>query len=167
MKHTKNIALALIVVFILLGGLMLIARPKSETPQVATAVGTLADLKAGEDTFDFGSVSMAAGKVSHTFKVKNEGADPVVVTKMFTSCMCTSASITTKEGKMGPFGMPGHGFIPEINRVIAPGEEAAVEVVFDPAAHGPAGVGRIERVVTLESGDSEPLKLGFGATVTP
>ena len=167
MKQTKSIALALIVVFLLLGGLMLIARPKNEAPQSASAMGTLANLKASEGIFDFGTVSMAAGKVTHPFTLKNEGADPVVITKIFTSCMCTSASITTKDGKLGPFGMPRHAFIPAINKVIAPGEEATVEAIFDPAAHGPAGVGRIDRVITLESGNGEPLELGFGATVTP
>ncbi|KKT83316.1 MAG: hypothetical protein UW81_C0021G0020, partial [Candidatus Giovannonibacteria bacterium GW2011_GWC2_44_9] len=41
------------------------------------------------------------------------------------------------------------------------------EVVFDPAAHGPAGVGRIERAVYLENSASEALQLKFSATVTP
>ena len=42
-----------------------------------------------------------------------------------------------------------------------------VEVVFDPTAHGPAGVGKIERVVTLENNSSSDLNIMFSAFVTP
>ena len=48
-----------------------------------------------------------------------------------------------------------------------PGDDAVVEVVFDPAAHGPAGIGPIERVVTIENSAGRPLELAFNATVTP
>ncbi len=118
--------------------------------------------------YDFGKISMAAGKVTHEYAVKNMGTDPVRISKMFTSCMCTVASITTKNGTWGPFGMQGHGYIPSINVDIAPGEEAVVSATFDPAAHGPAGVGKIERVVVLEQeGGRKPLELNFSAMVTP
>lgn len=58
-------------------------------------------------------------------------------------------------------------FFPSINQTINPGEEASVEVVFDPAAHGPAGVGQIQRTVTIENNTGKPLELGFSAVVTP
>lgn len=67
----------------------------------------------------------------------------------------------------GPFGMPGHGAIPTINEALEPGTEATIEVVFDPAAHGPAGVGKVNRVVTVETASGEALQLSFQATVTP
>ena len=66
--------------------------------------------------------------------------------------MCTEATLVTSTGKRGPFGMPGHAPIPAISERLAPGEMAEVDVVFDPAAHGPAGIGRIERNVTVQNG---------------
>jgi hypothetical protein len=62
--------------------------------------------------------------------------------------------------------MPGHGFIPSIGEILDAGASVDVEVVFDPAAHGPAGVGRIERVVTLENSAGAPLEFRFSANVT-
>ena len=63
--------------------------------------------------------------------------------------------------------MPGHGFIPGINESLNLNEEAIIEVVFDPAAHGPAGVGKIERLVTVEVENGSPVELAFSAFVKP
>ena len=121
-----------------------------------------------ETFFDFGNISMAAGIVSHEFKVKNAGDGDAVVSQIYTSCMCTSAIFFNGEIRFGPFGMAGHGFIPKFNGKISVGEEAIIKVDFDPAAHGPAGVGPIERAVYLvqKNGD-QPLEIRFRAVVTP
>jgi hypothetical protein len=39
--------------------------------------------------------------------------------------------------------------------------------VFDPTAHGPSGLGRIERTVTLESARAAALELRMVVMVTP
>lgn len=166
----KKTGIVLGIVIIVLGGLLLIGRPtdgkkdkKTETPPSVNQNS----LSAEETFFDFGTISMANGKVSHVFKVKNANAETVKVSKIYTSCMCTQASIKTQEGTAGPFGMPGHGIIPKVNKNILPNEEAEVGVIFDPAAHGPAGIGRIERTVYVESDNNKPLTLNFVVTVTP
>jgi hypothetical protein len=70
--------------------------------------------------------------------------------------------------RKGPYGMPGHGAAPPaVNARLAAGELANVEVVFDPAAHGPSGLGRIERVVTVESAEAPPLELHMAVMVRP
>ena len=116
---------------------------------------------------NFGNISMAAGKVSKVYWIKNISGDPLTITKLYTSCMCTDATLITKAGKKGPFGMPGHGPTPRIEERLAPGETAQVQVVFDPAAHGPAGIGQTDRVTTIENGGGMPLELRFSAMVTP
>ncbi len=63
--------------------------------------------------------------------------------------------------------MFGMGFIPEIKETINLGEEAEVEAVFDPAAHGPAGLGRIQRTVSLENNGKSRLDISISANVTP
>ncbi|MFH1193082.1 MAG: DUF1573 domain-containing protein [Candidatus Jorgensenbacteria bacterium] len=124
-------------------------------------------LVATENRFDFGTVSMAAGKVTHTFVVKNGGAVPQPLTRFYTSCMCTEATLIQGEKRMGPVGMAGHSVVPRWNLTFAPGEEVRVEVAFDPAAHGPAGIGAIAREVRLDSDAGTLLTLGIAANVTP
>ena len=63
--------------------------------------------------------------------------------------------------------MPGHGFVPSADVVLNPGETAEVEVISDPAAHGPSGIGRIERSVYLEGDAGSLVELRIRATVTP
>jgi len=167
MKNTKIIwGLGALLLF---AGLIFYAKPsadqkKDDIPKIVKGTGVLAAL---ETQYDFGSISMAKGNVQHTFKIKNTGNEPVFVEKMYTSCMCTTAILLKGEKKFGPFGMPGHVAIPKINVVLEPGEEVSVDTVFDPNAHGPAGVGKIERVVILENSAGEPVELGFSAYVTP
>lgn len=110
---------------------------------------------------------MAAGRVSKRFTISNGGTNPVTLTKLYTSCMCTTAALKVGSRSVGPFGMPGHGAIPRIAEVVPAGSQATVDVTFDPAAHGPAGVGRIARTVTLENDGGSPLQLSFTALVTP
>ena len=124
-------------------------------------------LTASEGSFDFGTISMARGNVSRMIKVKNNATEPVLIEKLYTSCMCTNAFLMKAGKEMGPYGMPGHGFIPKINQMMNPGEEAEVEIVFDPAAHGPAGIGKVDRVVYVESDKSALLELKFSVMVTP
>ncbi len=112
-----------------------------------------AALTALQNEYDFGTINMKDGTVSRLFEVKNDGAEPVVVTNVYTSCMCTSAFVTDALGKKsGPFGMPGHGGASaRANITIGVGEIARVEAAFDPAAHGPSGVGLAERSIYLET----------------
>ena len=126
------------------------------------------NLAVDESFFDFGNMSMAAGVVVHEFKVKNIGTTEAVISQIYTSCMCTEATFKKGDTKLGPFGMPGHGFVPKIKGAIGVGEEGIIEVPFDPAAHGPAGVGPVDRVVYLVYKDKDkPIELEFKAVVQP
>lgn len=125
-------------------------------------------LTAFENFFDFQTVSMKDGKVSHKFEIKNEGEEPVRIEKVYTSCMCTEASVADAKGRnWGTFGMPGHTPA-KTNIEVKPGETLTVEAIFDPAAHGPSGVGLAERSVYLESNSqkSPKIELKFSAVVT-
>jgi len=123
-----------------------------------------------EQAYDFGTISMEKGKVSHVFEVKNSGNETVTIDKVYTSCMCTKAIITNSEGKQqGMFSMPGHGGgSAEANIPIKANETIRVEAIFDPAAHGPSGVGKADRSIYLEtnSAQSPKIELQFSAIVT-
>ena len=157
-----------VVVFLILG--VIIFGPRASSPSTnATDSASLtpSDLVTNESFFDFGTISMKNGKVSHKFKVKNPLSQTVTATKLYTSCMCTEASLIKGESRKGPFGMQGHGFVPSISENFNSGEEGEVEVTFDPNAHGPAGVGLIEREVFLEQTGGKIAKINIKAMVTP
>ena len=99
--------------------------------------------------WDFGEISMASGDVSHKFILENNGVDPIIITKVQTSCMCTEATLKLQSGKKkGPFGMHGSS---RINFEVPSGEEVEVEAIFNPNAHGPSGTGPIERSIYIET----------------
>lgn len=168
MKKSPLIILVLVVV----GAIWLLAISKQGDSSLtnggsANVSGILpGSLTINPASFDFGSISMARGKVGATFALKNISSGAIDISRIVTSCMCTQASLFLGNDRLGPFGMPGHGIVPRVNRQLASGAEAALEVVFDPAAHGPAGIGRIERVVSVET-NKGTLEARISATVTP
>ncbi|MDO8474289.1 MAG: DUF1573 domain-containing protein [bacterium] len=164
----KNIITSIVVGAVIFAGIVWIARPDAKDQEAAAVQQNSSGVLSIEDQgFDFGTISMAAGPVTHAFVIKNTGADPVNISKMYTSCMCTVAVLQKGDKKFGPYGMPGHGFIPKMNAQIDPGEEVSVNVTFDPAAHGPAGVGSIQRAVILENNAGENVELQISANVKP
>ena len=169
---TKTTLFSALAVVLILGGLAGFSQAaKNPSPAARTNNSVVAGgegLTVSETSYDFGVISMKAGVVSRDFIVTNNSAKTVNLNQVYTSCMCTTATLITKQGELGPFGMPGHGLsAPAVKVAFAPGEELTVRAAFDPAAHGPAGVGKIDRVVTLSGPDFSPLELGISATVKP
>ena len=127
-------------------------------------------LAAEENNFIFGTVPINGGDVAHEFTASNNGEEVVVINKIYTSCACTTAFIIDASGKKyGAFGMPGHGLLTDTKIEVAPGESITVEAVYDPAKHGPSGVGFADRSIYLEtnSAESPRLEFSFQANVTP
>jgi hypothetical protein len=125
-------------------------------------------LTPSEMMYDFGNISMKDGLATHIFQVQNLSEQDVNLSKLYTSCMCTEAYLIQSDGnKIGPFGMQGMGFMPKVNEVIKTGDSRDIEVVYDPNAHGPAGVGVINRFILLEDSNGGELQLEVRANVTP
>ncbi|OGG71246.1 hypothetical protein A3F27_00065 [Candidatus Kaiserbacteria bacterium RIFCSPHIGHO2_12_FULL_53_13] len=125
-------------------------------------------LTAPENFYDFGTISMKNGNVSKEFQVSNSTGEDITISTVFTSCMCTLAYIVGADGSAkGPFGMPGMGYVPPADETIHAGESRVVRVIYNPNAHGPAGVGRIDRFVTLTDSRGGTLELEIKALVTP
>lgn len=166
----KDTIYGLLGILLIIIGLLWIGKPDetSKNNSVNFIVASTNNyLATTENIFNFGPVSMAKGKVSHEFRIKNVSSESIIINKIYTSCMCTKARLIVNENEFGPYGMPGHGSIPKIDVALETNTEAVVRVIFDPNAHGPAGIGKIERVVTIENSAGEPVELGFTAEVTP
>lgn len=151
-----------------LGLLWVGGKNQALTPVGAKITNQGGGLTTTKTTYDFGNISMADGLVRTRFIIQNTTDDDILVEGITTSCMCTSAYIIGPEGrKRGPYGMPGHYAVPKANETIEAKEKMTLEVVYDPNAHGPAGVGWIDRFVFLESDSGEVLQLEITANVTP
>lgn len=124
-------------------------------------------LQASETIYDFGTISMAKGNVEKLFSIANSTDKDITIKTVTTSCMCTKAYIVNGDSEKGPFAMPGMGYVPPANELLKPGESRNIKVVYDPAAHGPAGVGPVDRFVYLVDSNGGNIKLEIKANVTP
>lgn len=150
-------------------GLAWFAKPKDMADHNAAPATnqTQSALTADVTGFDFGTISMAKGKVTHQFKVTNNSGASVSLSKIYTSCMCTVAKLELNGQTYGPFGMEGMGGNTYAGVTLNTGESATVDAIYDPAAHGPAGVGVIDRYIYLQDGAGGLLQLEIKAVVTP
>jgi len=108
----------------------------AETTEASTeAVADVAEEEAAgvavmtftEEMFDFGKITQGE-KVTHTFKFKNEGDSPLIITDAKTTCGCT---------------------VPDYpkNKPIAPGEGGEIVVTFNSAGKQ----GKQEKPITLSA----------------
>ena len=161
----KTIIITLLIVAGLIG--LIWWGSKNQKSPVADS-GIKSALTSSEYVYEFGSISMKDGDVTKEFTVTNGTDKDITFPTLVTSCMCTKAYFVLPDGKTkGPFGMPGHGNVPPLNEAIKAGESRIVRVVYDPNAHGPSGVGAIDRFVTLTDTTGSSLKLEIKAVVTP
>lgn len=169
---TKTIISIIVVIIFILGIYVWGYSTKGGTTdsvQDASALNvSKGSLVATEKFYDFGTISMKNGEVVKEFKVTNSNNGDVILSKVLTSCMCTSAYIVKPDGSAkGPFGMAEHGAVPSADEVIKAGEDRIIRVVFDPNAHGPAGVGMIDRFITLTDTSNNTLQFEVKALVIP
>ena len=163
----------IVIIFIVMGigGLMWWGK-SAQRPATSSSTkidtGAKNALIASETLYDFGTISMKNGNVTKEFIVTNPTDKDIVIPSLVTSCMCTKAFIVEPDGTTkGPFGMPGMGSVPPADEIIKVGENRIIKVVYDPNAHGPAGVGQINRFISLTDLSGNTLKLEIKALVTP
>lgn len=114
----------------------------------------------------FGHVPIDGGIVETTFTLTNSSSEPTRIVATYTSCRCTTATLTFADGHSeGPFGMPGHDLPTTLDRQVAAGGKVRVTVRFDPAAHGSDATGPVERTIAVHTGDGASTALAFTANV--
>lgn len=115
---------------------------------------------------DWGNINIQGGNVAHRFEFTNDSDQSLYLKGGQTSCMCTTAIYHLPDGNKSPvFGM--HNKDGEWSAEIRTGESFEVEAIFDPLAHGPDGVGVIQRSVILLTSDPNlpTLELKVGGEV--
>lgn len=155
------ISIFLFAIVILVGGVVLLS---GGGPTSATITASQnAKVTADQRNFDWGKINMKGGNVSKIFTIKNTGTDTLKLTNIKTSCHCTKAQVKIGNTSSPYFGM--NSVSPWIGEVL-PGQKAELEVIFDPAYHGPQGVGPINRLVALETSDKGNSRIEFSLTGT-
>lgn len=104
---------------------------------------------------------------SADFRLKNTGSQPVEISQVRTSCMCTFAEIDTPGGKSPEFNMAMHNdaTVNAWKGLVKPGEEAIVTVTYNPTLMPVEG--SVARNVKFATNDPQNpvVELGVHATV--
>lgn len=156
--NDKKIIIGFIILALLIlgGGVYILSVTTANPAQVNLSQN--AKVLVDQKTYDWGTIPYSGGNVSKTFTIKNTGTDVLQLTNIKTSCACTYAQVTI-DGRTSPkFGM--HTTSSWVGEVTA-GKEASFAVVFDPAFHGPTGVGPMERLVSVQTNDINNPNLEF------
>ena len=150
------IAGSIVVTILLLAGMVFIGTKNGATPNVTSS--DQIEIATDSTKYDWGNIEYSDGIVSKIFNIKNNSDSILKLYNVTTSCMCTTAQLVTPNNKSGKFGMNTKSTaVFEVN----PGETAQLVVEFDPAFHGPSGVGAINRTVTINTNSSQTPELSF------
>lgn len=161
-NENKVILLIMLVSFLILGGGIFLVSKTSSSPQVEYSLSAKA-WTVESTSFDWGQIPMYNGLARKTFTIKNTGTDLLKLFNIKTSCHCTVARISIDGKESQNFGMSGvSSWVGEVK----PGKEAKLIAEFDPAYHGPQGVGPITRFVSVETNDKGNQKITFTLTGT-
>ncbi|MEI6478860.1 MAG: DUF1573 domain-containing protein [bacterium] len=167
----KSIIITFIIVFTFIGLLLWGYAKNGNTVasvQGVTKTGAKSELISDITINDFGTITMRNGDVSKDFTFTNPTNKDITINSVETSCMCTKALLVETDGSIkGPFGMASMGGNTTTNDIIRAGESRTLRVVYDPNAHGPAGVGQIDRFATITDSSGATLQFEIKALVTP
>ena len=144
---------------LILGAAIFIGSRMGATPQVTA--DSQASVSVDSNKYDWGTIDYDKGIVSKNFEIKNTGSTALKLYNVNTSCMCTTAQLKTPEVTSKKFGM--HESSSDIIEV-KPGGTAKLIIEFDPAFHGPSGVGAITRIITMNTNDTKNSTLTFSLT---
>lgn len=156
-KDTRIIVIGLFFVFLLVvgGSFWLVKGSQKEVLNIKKeAVG----IETAPELIDLGNVPITGGTIIREYEFKNLTSTSMKLRKIATSCMCTTASVTISDKTTGFFSMEGSGINPLVNLDLGPGESGKVTFRFDPAAHGPKGIGPFDRSILLTFTNPEGLK---------
>lgn len=102
----------------------------------AVPTGPLTSIQFDEDTYDWGKI-MDGDKVTHVFKFKNTGNEPLIISDAKGSCGCT---------------------VPEWPKdAIAPGKSGEIKVVYDSKGKGGVGGKNDSKRVTIKA-NTDPME---------
>lgn len=160
--NDKKIIIGFIIVTVLLlgGGIFFLAKTTITSP-ITASQNVKAEVT--EKNYDWGNIPYGRGNVSKTFTIKNSGTDILKLINVKTSCTCTKAQVVINGSSSPYFSM--HNTSSWVGEVPV-GGEAKLTVIFDPAFHGPTGVGPMTRLISVETNDAQNKTIEFNLSGT-
>jgi len=143
MNQKTIIALVVLAIALVVGGVVLSRSDQNNPSGDATEVKSLSSIVADRQSHDFGTIDIFGGKVETDFMLTNNGSEDVVVLAGTTSCGCTEGSLDGIS-----FGM--HEQMSNTVTIKA-GESRSVTAIYDPLAHGPNATGPVTRQLFLKT----------------
>ncbi len=142
------------------GGLIFLQIKLNQKNSIPTPTNQVLGITANPQNYDLGEIAYSGGLVTRDYEITNTSDKTIKLKKITTSCMCTKAKVKIGDKETKLFGMEGMGGINPLldGFEINPGQKAIVTAIFDPTAHGPQGVGPIDRQVTLTFSDPVGIK---------
>ncbi len=156
------ILIAAATILILFGaviGLSASSQSQSQTSVSKNVKATVND----PTSYDWGTIPYSGGVVSKDFTIKNTGTETLKLFNIKTSCHCTKAHLAIDGTASPDFGMDS---MSDWTGLVPAGKEARLTVVFDPAFHGPSGIGPINRFVSVQTNSAADTQLTFTLTGT-
>ncbi|HJY98339.1 MAG TPA: DUF1573 domain-containing protein [Patescibacteria group bacterium] len=146
----KKILVILIAMFALVGGAVFLFAGDKQSSDASLAKVEAQEVSVTPESYDIGRVLMKDGIVTREYEIKNSSSNTLRIKNIATSCMCTRAQVILGDKRTRLYSMEMSGAKnPNVDFDIPGGQSAKLVVKFDPAAHGPAGVGKVDRVVSL------------------
>ncbi|KKQ29859.1 MAG: hypothetical protein A3H17_01680 [Candidatus Levybacteria bacterium RIFCSPLOWO2_12_FULL_37_14] len=160
MNDRKFIIITVVLTVALLFGGIFFLTKTTNAPQITASQNAKAYV-VDPTSFDWGDIPMYKGNKTKVFAIKNTGTDTLKLFNVRTSCHCTKAYVTIDGNDSPSFGMDN---LSAWTGEVLAGKEAKLTVVFDPAFHGPQGMGAVNRFVSVETNDQANSKLTFTLT---
>ncbi|HEX6977202.1 MAG TPA: DUF1573 domain-containing protein [Patescibacteria group bacterium] len=160
MKSKFLLASIVLILVLGVGGLVYFQQKINQKNTIATPTNQVLGLEANPPNYDLGEILYSKGIVTKEYEIKNTTDKSIRLRKVATSCMCTKAKVKIGDRETRYFGLEAHGNINPVldGYEIKSGETAVVTMQFDPTAHGPQGVGPIDRQVNLTFSDPVGIK---------
>ena len=127
--------------------------------QVEAVIGAKAEV-IGERSKDWGRIKMSEGDAVAEFTIQSKGDKQLQLYNLKTSCACTRARLESDQSVSPYFNMHSTS---DYVLDVKPGDMVKVVAIFDPAFHGPSGVGSISRTITMQTNDPDNPELTFNA----
>lgn len=144
-KDIKILIASLFFTFLLIVGLSAVFSNKKEE-----VLSKVSGVEISPENYDLGDVPINGGLVTKEYEIKNTSGDNLRIKKITTSCMCTEAKVVIGDKETNFYGMEHPtDKNPPLNMELNSQQTAKVIVSFDPAAHGPEGIGPFDRIVFL------------------
>lgn len=153
MSFEKFFLISIIIIPILIIGSAVFFVSSSNDTKAVISKTTGAKISIDHSFKTVGDIGYSKGVLYHSFPIKNTGSKDLEIANLSTSCMCTKTYLKV-DGKNGPdFGMKGMTAPSSWKGILKPGQKAEIIAAFDPAYHGPQGVGKVSRVVSFQTND--------------